>query len=799
MVKPATRWQDALPSGNGSIGAMVYGSICNETILFNHEELWHEGSEMILPNISNNLSGLRELLEKKRYFEADSFLSEKFKDLGYEPSMPYYHPAFDMKVEMKSENEFELYKRTLSCDTGEIVVSWKDGATTFERKLFVSKADNVVVYSIQASNLEKINCDIHLAPHDLNDSFDFNGNNIDSQIRFSQSVTNTFTTIIGTYKTGGEFGGTAYVVTDGGKVSSNNKKLNITNANKVLILISLFANNESTEALKEMMKNLLGLPADYNTLYERHVVIHKNIFTRMSFKLENTTCETPNEQLLLDVYQGNISNELIEKLFNFGRYLIISSSSENSLPANLQGIWNGNYFPAWCSAFFNNINIEMNYWQALPGNIAEVTECFFTYYESLLDDFRENATKLFGCRGINVPLYTSPNKGIIRDLQSQCIHWTGGAAWIAQLFYDYYLFTENTDFLKDRAIPFMKETALFYEDFLFEGKDGFFVSAPSNSPENTPPEYWTDKEFNNPIIKIAINSTMDFAMIKEVLNNLCHACELLDMDKDNVFKWKGMLKKIKAYEINEDGALKEWIHPDFADNYHHRHHSHMYPLFPGIEITEESDLENFEACRIAIDKRLQVGLVQQSGWSFSLMANEYARLGEGDKALKSIELLTRSCIVDNLFNCHSDSRNQGISEKFIWGREAPFQIDANLGLTAAILEMLVFSTPSMIKILPALPQKWPKGKATGILCRGCIEVSIAWDMEEHRIIVEFLSQSSKCITVKFPAPIYKINYDNEQVVIIECLYGPQYREINLKSQTKVTIDVELDHGYKTTT
>ena len=284
-----------------------------------------------------------------------------------------------------------------------------------------------------------------------------------------------------------------------------------------------------------------------------------------------------------------------------------------------------------------------------------------------------------------------------------------------------------------------------------------------------------------------MNATMDIAICRETLSNLCNACTVLDIEKENILKWQSILDKLPEYEINEDGAMKEWLHPRFKDNYHHRHQSHLYPVFPGFEITEEENPEIFEACKNAVEKRLVIGLTSQTGWSMAHMANIYARLGLGNRALECIEILTRSSTGVNLFTYHNDWRNMGLS--LSWGmKHPPFQIDANFGVSAAILEMLVFSKPNFIKILPALPDKWDKGSVKGVLCRGNITVNIEWDKTQNYLSTVIKSKKDKNIKIKFPDFISNIKNDNSNEKLI--LDNMNCTEITLtqgKSSTFVSL------------
>jgi alpha-L-fucosidase 2 len=323
----------------------------------------------------------------------------------------------------------------------------------------------------------------------------------------------------------------------------------------------------------------------------------------------------------------------------------------------------------------------------------------------------------------------------------------------------------------------MEQVALFYEDYLFEGEDGRLVVAPSLSPENRPDVPHTGLA--------TVNATMDVAIAREVLGNLCAACEMLGIRAQEIARWRGMLDRLPPYEVNPEGAMREWLWPGLADNYHHRHQSHIYPVFPGIEVTAESDPELYEACRVAVEKRLVVGLASQSGWSLAHMANIYARLGEGERALECIELLTRAATGPNLFTYHNDWRGQGLT---LHGPNPPFQIDANFGLTAAVLEMLVFSRPGTIKLLPALPAAWERGSARGIACRGGVVVDVDWDLGARRVRATLTSRTAQQVTVKFPASLAALTTEAPAAA---SPYGPSYRKVDLPEGQAVALDATL--------
>ena len=542
------------------------------------------------------------------------------------------------------------------------------------------------------------------------------------------------------------FGAVGRLTITGGQLRVEADELVVEGSSELLLQVKLFVRESPDATIPALRNQLQEEPANFDQAFAAHAALHRELFDRMSLDLYANT-PASNEELLMAAYEEAAPTALLQRLFTVGRYLLICSSRPGGWPANLQGIWNGDCAPAWNSDFHNDENIQMNYWQALPGDLPELTLPLFDYFERHLSDFRDNARKLYGFRGILLPIAQTTHGVAFPTVWT---NWISAAGWLAQHFYDYYLFTGDCDFLAQRAVPWLRAVAEFYEDFLYEDPDGRLEFSPSLSPENTPTGAGMDI--------LTINATMDVAVCREVLGNLCDACELLDTDPEAIARWRSMLDRLPAYAVNEDGALREWLHPRFADNYHHRHQSHLYPLFPGFEITRESRPELFAACRTAVEKRLVIGLASQSGWSMAHMANIYARLGDGDRALECMEILARSSTGPNLFTYHNDWRDMGLSLSG-WGSVPPFQIDANFGLAAAVLEMLAFSKPGLVKLLPALPARWPHGQVRGIACRGGIHLDLEWDLPRGSMSATLISKSDQQVQICLPAGMKPVEFD----------------------------------------
>lgn len=793
LVTPSDGWREALPSGNGKIGALVYGSISSERVLFNHNELWYGGQIPDLPDLSAELPVVRELLLEGKYLEANGHYPSKMKEMGFDGKNAVYHPAFDMLVSTETELMFEDYSRTLDFESGEAKVKWRDGDTHFTRSLFVSIPDDVSVMSIRADKAGSVSGTVTLDIHDLMDALAQNGSTMNPGFKYETIASDGFVEFRADGSDGGEFGGVVSVHVNGGSHAVEEKSISFSSADEVTLVVGFYANEPGDLAVPRLRTRLSKLGGDYDALLEKHESLHSERFNAMGVTLNTSgKRDTPNEVLLLEAYQGKPSNELLEKLFDYGRYLLISSSRAGGYPANLQGIWNGDYAPPWSSLYGNNENLQMTYWQGLPGNMEESMMAFYDYFDSHMDEFRANAKRLYGCRGIYIPPFMSPDSGVMRHTAPHVVYWTDAAGWLAAFYNDYYLFTGDKKFLEERAIPFMEEVALFYEDFIVKDENGKNMFLPSQSPENQPADKIVidPKTGRETRIKVQINSTITIAIAKEVLTNLIRSCELLDIKHDDVVRWKALLADMPDYEINEDGALKEWLHPDFKDNYEHRHQSHIYPLFPGFEIREESEPELYKAARVAIEKRLRIGLKSQTGWSLAHMANVWARLGESEKAMETLGILARVTVGKNFFTYHNDWRKMGVTMDFGWGRTAPFQMDANFGIPAAIIEMLCGSESDMLRLFPALPEEWVEGEFHDMLTRAGVRISADWDMDVKQIEVDLVAERDTEFDIKFPAEIIEFEC-SEMDRIRESEHGPRYRSLKMQKGQEIRIKAIL--------
>lgn len=450
-------WREALPSGNGLVGVAVLGNIKQETIIINHGLLWHWGHKDELPDVSHKLAETRALMDEKRFLEASWCLTNALKEHGYDTTLESPMPLADLKITMPCETGFKNYSRQLDMETGEVSVEWQEGDNAFKRQIFVSRADNIIVYRIKASKGAKINIELDVHGDEKNKlpkRFEAIANTKKYEI---EAETGTICYGI-THEDGTDCGIVVKVFAKGMERAGN--CLTVESDADILILAKVFVKSDYEKACKEVKQDLNDITTDYDTLLERHISIHKPLFQSVDFQLVNGDNKTSNEVLLLDAYGNEASNELVEKMWAYGRYLFISATSPDSLPCNMYGLWHGDYGLVWSHNMANE-NMQMIYWHTMTGGLMEFNKSMFRYFSERIPEFRESARKMYGCRGIYVVAGTTPNIAYPTQIVPVIMNWTGAAGWIARHYYDYYLYTGDKEFLKNDALPFMYEAALF--------------------------------------------------------------------------------------------------------------------------------------------------------------------------------------------------------------------------------------------------------------------------------------------------------------------------------------------------
>lgn len=763
--QPASTWEHALVTGGGLHGAMVYGQPADETIILNHGRLYMPLHEPLpAPDTAPLLPEIRRLMADGEYQRAAELVVTTASNDGYSGKRwtdPYI-PACDLKILMPTKGSVADYQRSVNFATGVAAVEWSDERGRFTRRVFASRADDLVAVSITGPGQGAVDCQLRLATRPAAGQGGW-----DSEQAFENGVKETAAKAdegFLTYQAGfrqswpGSLRGyevAARVVTTGGVASTEGDTIRVTGADEVLVLLRVGLVGESKPPrLAQSKTDLGGQSGTFDQLLARHTAIHGPMFLRTRLDLGGGGDRTlPSEELLEKSSVESPSPKLLEKLFDAGRYAVLSSSGE--VFPNLQGIWNGTWGPPWSADFTLNGNVQCALAANLSGNLAECLLPFFDFLEEHLPESRENARRLYGCRGIHLASRASTHgRNNHFDATWPMTFWTAGAAWASQFYHDYALYTGDREFLANRAVPFMKEAALFYEDFLIEGADGKLLFSPSYSPENNPA--------NSPS-QACINATMDVAAARELLTNLIADCQQLGIEAEGVHRWQAMLAKLPTYQINADGAVAEWATPLLLDNYAHRHVSHLYPLFAGLPAEIAADQALQQAFRLALEKRMEVRRRENGGvMAFGLvqMGLAAASLRDAGMACETVDWLANKFWNNNLVSTHNPNEI--------------FNTDICGGLPAVILAMLVDSGPGRIDLIPALPEQWPSGQVEGVRCRGNVVIrSLRWTPE--RLDVDLVSGT-------------------DQTVMISQSGQPEARKIRLPANEEIRVSMARARG-----
>ena len=766
---PATRWNDGFPTGNGRIGTLVYGQPVHETIVFNHARLYLPLPHSPLPDLGKTFPEVRRIMREKGGAAARAFSMNEAEKQGHSYyQSDVFHMAFEMKLDMKGTGAATDYLRTTDFRSGEVAVRFRDGAGDCVRKTFVSQPADAVVMSIARPDGKKVG--LTLRPTPIVHKF----------VKSDLQIEKGWITYSNAYKAGGGgYDNAVRIVTKGGTVTCDGKTVTVDGADEVLLISSVAWHAKLEAGSVEALKSRLAvLPADYETLLKPHAEIWAEKMDRVKLDLggapEN---KLTTEELLAKAKAGKFRNNpraLIEKMYDAGRFYFLCSSGE--VPPNLQGLWNGQFEAPWGGSYTYDTNFEIAMDSALSANMAEGMEPFFRMIESLLADWRTNAKKLFGCRGVAGQIVGSPNSGLSLAFGAKTWawqFWTPGAGWMASYFYDYYRFTGDKVFLEKRAVPFMKEIALFYEDYLCEtDANGRFVFAPSSSPEVGG-------------LTLSVNSTLDVAVAKELFTNLIASCETLGIEKENVAKWRAMLAKMPAYQVGPKGDLCEWADGKFTHAYNHRHHSPFYPLFRSFEFTPESTPDLWKAAGTALSfktaKWLRKTGVDYQGIPFgrSFHGQCAAYLGRGDVVEEVLNLMADRVYSSLFMSISPDGQVFGFD---------------GLGTYPDLINRsLVFSLDGTLDLLRSVPPGWETGSISGILARGQLKINrLQWNQTAGTATLELTSGIAQTLTLRLPchAAIREVKVLGGDATVAPAIPA-NVRTLTLPANRKVTLEIRF--------
>jgi len=766
-------WREGLFTGSGRVGAAVLGGAGFDTVIINHGDLWHEGATGVLPDVSDKVRSVKSALEKASYSEAESILSKALTAKSYSPKLSCPLPLCDLKV-TQPICDIKDYERSVNLENGEVTVKFKDGGTKFERALFVSRANDIVFYEITKSGAKPIDITFNLVPH----STCCGG--LDANAQFDAKSERGYMYFALRNEDGTDYGAVARVIASGGTLNLAGDGINIAGANEVFVMLKTFVAGQKENAYNDIKTELSAIKTPYDKLLKEHTNLHNKLFSAVDFTLYYKNKEEYIEDLTDKTLNGALPPELTEKLYAYGRYLFICSSSAGGRPCYPYGLFCGDYNAAE-STRNNYLQTQRIYNFALNGNLLQLFAPLFKKYADNLDDYKKNATRLFNCAGIYVPALEAPMSGLLGSVEPEIVLNFNVAAIISQMIYDVYNRTDDSKMLKEFGLEFIEETARFYEELFKVNKTtNTFESPLGYSPYNTPVNMLTK---NRDKLCIASNCTVDFVCAKQVFGILAELTKKGVIKEEEGAKYTELLEKIPHITVDTDGTIKEYLSNVFETNNKMPHIPHLFPFNVGaLPLDSKREYEklviNTAKTRFNSPKNLF------TAGSIVNIATALSTAGDGSSSFDVLSRLTQSFLTRNLILVNTDYKGMGIGKN---EPQAVFSIDKNTAFCNAIQNMFINSNADEVTLFKNLPEQFNKGYIAGLVLNNGIKADVDFNRRRGSLKVKLRPGKNIKVALNLPEGTKKVKGFTPEQLDLENL---KIKELNLEAGKTTAVNIK---------